>query len=339
MGASPRNACLDAVASCDAFVLIVGARGGWTAPSGKLVVEEEHQEALRRGLPVLLFIERGPTDSKAKALIQRLSDYLGGLFRTEFEGAASLESAVFKAVTALQLGGTMRNACNSDLLGGFESGHGQWQETTLHYAIVPERDEQVFTSLGIESPDLRNTVMEVAHRKGVGLLSYEHPKVHRVELDRLVVCQAPDPRSGRSPKVILETAESGLIRVRASVSGLVERNSDLSTADSLQLSEEVVCHRLEQCVSLSLALYDEIDPYRRHFAFWTNAALSDLGSRLWVDHLEVRKSYSVPQYRHNGPHFAFDRPQRLTRDQMRQPAELAREITARMRRASLAGGV
>ena len=38
---SPRNACIDGVASCDIHIAIVGNRGGWVAPSGKLVVEEE----------------------------------------------------------------------------------------------------------------------------------------------------------------------------------------------------------------------------------------------------------------------------------------------------------
>ena len=38
---SPRNACLDAVESSDVVVSIIGAWGGWTTPSGKLVVDEE----------------------------------------------------------------------------------------------------------------------------------------------------------------------------------------------------------------------------------------------------------------------------------------------------------
>jgi hypothetical protein len=45
MQTSSRNACLDAVASSDIFVLTIGARGGWRAPSGRLVVEEELEEA------------------------------------------------------------------------------------------------------------------------------------------------------------------------------------------------------------------------------------------------------------------------------------------------------
>ena len=45
LSSSPRNACLDGVRSCDALILIISDRGGSVAPSGKLVVEEELEEA------------------------------------------------------------------------------------------------------------------------------------------------------------------------------------------------------------------------------------------------------------------------------------------------------
>src|SRR5436305_910571 len=62
---SSRNACLDAVESCDYCVLIVGERGGWRTPSGRLVVEEELEHALSRKLPVLVFIQDTVQDTDA----------------------------------------------------------------------------------------------------------------------------------------------------------------------------------------------------------------------------------------------------------------------------------
>jgi hypothetical protein len=55
LATSSRNACLDVIDSCDYFVSIIGSRGGWTAPSGKLVVEEEYEHARARKMPVLAF--------------------------------------------------------------------------------------------------------------------------------------------------------------------------------------------------------------------------------------------------------------------------------------------
>jgi hypothetical protein len=73
---SSRNACLDAVASSDIFVLLIGARGGWRTPSGRLVVEEELDEARRRRLPSLVFIEdveQTPTPRVYRGLSRTIS--------------------------------------------------------------------------------------------------------------------------------------------------------------------------------------------------------------------------------------------------------------------------
>lgn len=70
---SPRNACLDEIGSCDIFALVLGSRGGWTAPSGKLVVEEEYDHARSRGMPILVFLQEVDRDAKATILAERIS--------------------------------------------------------------------------------------------------------------------------------------------------------------------------------------------------------------------------------------------------------------------------
>src|SRR5580698_7863359 len=63
---SSRNTCLDAIDSCDVFLLVLGARGGWKTPSGRLVIEEEFEHARARKLPVLVFFEDAPRDAEAQ---------------------------------------------------------------------------------------------------------------------------------------------------------------------------------------------------------------------------------------------------------------------------------
>src|SRR5687767_3196702 len=57
LSSSPRNACLDGVQSSDVFVIVLGERAGWKTPSGEYAVEEEWQEARRRSLPILAFLQ------------------------------------------------------------------------------------------------------------------------------------------------------------------------------------------------------------------------------------------------------------------------------------------
>ena len=37
---SPRSACLEAIDTCDAVIVVIGARAGFGTPSGRYVVEE-----------------------------------------------------------------------------------------------------------------------------------------------------------------------------------------------------------------------------------------------------------------------------------------------------------
>jgi Domain of unknown function (DUF4062) len=98
---SPRTACLDGVASCDIYIGIVGNRGGWTAPSGKLVVEEEFEEARDRKLRTLAFIQDVERDEGAARLVRLFSDYIAGMFRQRYSNAEDLRTAVERALAPL----------------------------------------------------------------------------------------------------------------------------------------------------------------------------------------------------------------------------------------------
>src|SRR6266498_5591256 len=101
LSVSSRNACLDGVASCDIYIAVLGSRGGWSAPSGKLVVEEEYEEALHRRMRILAFIHRCDRDKKGEHLVARVSDYVDGLFRSSYTDVAELESTVAMSLKPL----------------------------------------------------------------------------------------------------------------------------------------------------------------------------------------------------------------------------------------------
>src|SRR5438128_2703876 len=84
LNSSPRNACLDGVASSDVYLVILGERGGWVTPSGKLATEEEYEEAKRRHKPICAFIQQGPKDADATRFAKIISDYVSGHFRRSF---------------------------------------------------------------------------------------------------------------------------------------------------------------------------------------------------------------------------------------------------------------
>ena len=82
---SSRNTCLDAIDSCDVFLLVLGGRGGWKTPSGRLVVEEEFEHARARKLPVLVFLEDVPRDADGAALCKEPIRLRGRQFPREVQ--------------------------------------------------------------------------------------------------------------------------------------------------------------------------------------------------------------------------------------------------------------
>ena len=97
LAASSRNACLDAVESSDIYVGIIGTRGGWVAPSGMLVVEEEWHHARARKRPTLFFLQTGTRDADAERLASTVSDYVDGTLRRTFATPEDLRREMVRA--------------------------------------------------------------------------------------------------------------------------------------------------------------------------------------------------------------------------------------------------
>jgi hypothetical protein len=186
---TPRTACLDAVASCDIYLVIIGQRGGWRTPSGKLTVDEEYEEAIKRKLRILAFIEAVDRDQDAEELVSNVSDYISGLFRTTFSGPGQLRGHVENALTPMikdwnSLGVNM-NTIEDKLKDNFEIG----SEAVLRVVFVPERKGQLIDPVDLESPLLYTSIMEIGHSPAVGLFAYEHGKKREIGINEIVITQ------------------------------------------------------------------------------------------------------------------------------------------------------
>ena len=83
------------------FVLLLGARFGWIAPSGRSATEEEYEEACQRHLPILVFVQAGVShEPRQREFVKRVEDYIGGHFRKSFQEANDLRHLVEESVRA-----------------------------------------------------------------------------------------------------------------------------------------------------------------------------------------------------------------------------------------------
>jgi hypothetical protein len=188
LDASPRNACLDGIASCGA---VAGERGGWRAPSGKLVVEEEYEHAVGRSIPTVVFIQDGvERDGDAEGLAARLSEYVDGRFRRSFTGpddlAREVEAAVRTVARARRSAGMNRRRMNSLLAEPTDFGH----EVVLRVVVAPGRqDETVAPIEQLDSEEFRYDFVRIGTDREVGL--FDQNAQRRVDRGRnsLVVHQ------------------------------------------------------------------------------------------------------------------------------------------------------
>ncbi len=107
-GATPaasRNACLDALAASEVYVLILGPHYGESMPDTHLApTEEEFNAARAAGKPILVFKQAGiECDVEQIGFIARVGDYARGRFWHEFRTPVDLGPALLTAIGRVQI--------------------------------------------------------------------------------------------------------------------------------------------------------------------------------------------------------------------------------------------
>jgi hypothetical protein len=301
------------------YLFIVGQRGGWVTPSGKLAVEEECEEAIRRKLLLLAFIEAVDREPEAEKLVAKLSDYVGGLFSTMFSGPGQLGQLVEEALAPIvknygMIGANMPRI-DERLKDSFRVGY----EAVLRTVFAPEREGRLIDPVDLESPELFTQLMEIAHSPKIGLFSYEQAKTKEIGINEIVITQ-DDSRGHRSPTeaVRLELSSNGVLVIDTNVTGRVQRGDNHDMLNSMIIAEEDVYGELRKVFAFMLALLEQLDPYCRYDRILYNAALSNIGYRKLEANPRPRQSYQsgsgceavVP---------AFDQPRLVTRADLRMP--------------------
>lgn len=320
LAGSSRNTCLDAIDSCDIFLLILGARGGWRAPSGRLVVEEEFEHARAAKLPVLVFLENVARDPDAQLLARNLSDYVDGHFRVKFSGPAELQAQIECSLRAMV--GPDNGPMDHDPIAAYLlKPHRFADEAALRFGIAPERVEEVFDPLDLTRPDFAERMMELAHHRDVRLFGYRYAKEGPQFSEDWLVIEQPlgnDWSSGRQG-VRLAIGEQGLILIDTNLTGRGARRNSFDMASVMTIALEDIEAALDTSFRFVRALYDEKDPYKRHQRFYWNATLSTIGHRSLVRGQVEQRQYAMNMSDRNEPLPAFTASRLMGRADLAQP--------------------
>lgn len=221
---SPRTACLDGVKSCDVLVAVIGDRGGWTAPSGKLVVQEEYDEARQNNLSVLAFIQDVERDEESQRLVDKISDYVSGVFRLTFSSATELRAAVKDSLEPIIQHLKNPEVELSMIEEKLKDPYEIYNEASLRFLLTPERVEEFIDPVSLESPDLKRQLLEIGHSGEVELFSYERPKRTEVGVNEIIILQSDEGRSWDGvDEIRLELTTTGIIVIDSNVTVSTKR--------------------------------------------------------------------------------------------------------------------
>jgi len=327
INSSPRNACLDGVGSCDALLLIVGPRGGFIAPSGKLVVEEELDEAIRLVRPILVYIDKTKRDDSAEAFAAKVSKYHSGFHRATFTSADHLQTQIADdltpVVSELNLPKRNMHQLNQILVKESDRNSGT---PHLRVVIAPEREAEMGSFI-----DLANlkSILGIAH--DCDFLSHEYAKTNTEGADSLTIEQHTTVRSSVLDRVILR--ENATI-VFESVLGTRDKKVDWHQGwlSEMVIAGEQVDDRIATACDCTKRLFDRFDAYSRYPQFHYNACLYDYGSVVIERDPKPRNSMQVPGYRTNEPLVAFDQFKIVGRASLDRSSDLAKQTTDKLMR-------
>jgi len=327
---SSRNTCLDAIDSCDVFLLVLGARGGWKTPSGRLVVEEEFEHARARKLPVLVFLEDVPRDADGERLAKILSDYVDGNFRVKFSGTAELRDQIERSLRAIVDTRNNRAMDHDPIAARLLKPYRFSDQTSLRFAIAPERMEEVFDPLDLASPGFAERMLEIGHRSEVRLFGYLYAKEAPRQKQTWLVIEQPlgnNWSEGRQG-VRLTICENGAVLIDTNATGGTKRSNSMDLADIMTASIESVEALLVASFRFTQALYDDKDPYKRHQRFYWNGVLSGMGNRSLVRNpVSQEHSYRVNMGNRDEAIPAFPSSRLIARADLAQPGkEIERAI-------------
>ena len=332
LAVSPRNACLDGVASCDIFIVIVGSRGGWPAPSGTLVVEEEYEEARRRKLPVLAFIQNCERDREAERLAEQLSDYVEGVFRPTYNDLPELRKAVEHALSPLIRGFAKRGSAAPMIEEKLENPHRIYSETCLRFVLAPERTDELIDPVSLESPSLSKELLRIGHDDRVELFSYTWPKKTEVGVAEIVITQSEEGyRRGGTDWVRLELTTHGMIVIDQNVTGRPTEGHQDDFAGAMAVIERDVVDAIGKSFAFVNAFFSGRDPYKRYARIVYNVALSGLGHRTMMAEPVRSGSYTLGSVG-DDPVKAFDIPRPIVRADLENPREEVAAVMSLFRR-------
>jgi hypothetical protein len=201
--------------------------------------------------------------------------------------------------------------------------------------FAPEREEEIIDPVRLSSEEFLDRILEIGHKKPSKLFSYRQAKEPSIGDECLVLEQSIGHQKGGTEGVRLAISESGTIVIDSNVTGRRERQNLRDMADIMVIRIEDLEGVLNTDFRFASALYENLDPYKRHQRFFWNAALTGIGYRTFSRNPQPQTSYAMNPSGGDQPVIAFREARVIDRADLAQPqAEIERVIVSCTRKRS-----
>lgn len=336
LNVSPRNACLEAIDSCDAVVVVIGVRAGFSTPSGRYVVEEEWLHARKRSKPLFVFVQQGSLEPEAQRIASEISEYVHGQFRRTFSSPEGLRSEVRSSVNGSVIKGgipvdtsKLQAVLVQKLQGGYEA--------HVRLAIQPVRAAELVDPLELDSRAFQDALLQLGTEGETPLFSLRAKKTVDAGTSHILFEQSA--RSSRDPDEWTAAAQlftNGLLVAERTASN--EARSMQVTSLGLALTIGDLTEATASLFQFAAKLYRRLDPYIAHRDFFYGVSLVNLGMR-YIHDAAPRQGQGIPvRMSDNGNILAFDWPRPIVREALEDPKEEISRAVSLLRRRSQQGG-
>lgn len=329
----PRRALLDELGGCDVVVLLLGAEYGERAERGVSATEDEFNEAVSRGIPVIALVQEIARSAEQDEFVSRVrGTWSDGRFAPEFKDAGDVGFAVVRALNAWrQRGATNENQsvalerARSLALGSGRTGQSH-TGAKARVVIVPILSRPIMDAVMLGEASLGDELgMSV---RTSGLVRHDMAMKQKLTADG-VEFEAADSRGYEQLRFLVAT--DGAILAEGAVSGSGMLGSSVIEAPNVR-------RVVEQSCAFALGAWTRIDRRDEIREVVVTVAIPDASMKVYSDTEFTGSSLSMGSAFGSPAVVVAPDPPRVARREDVGSPELVNQLVAEVRHAFLLDG-
>jgi hypothetical protein len=323
-----RRALLDELAGCDAVLLLLGAEYGERTEQGVSATEDELNEAVRRGIPVIALVQQVARSPDQGAFVGRVrGTWSEGRFAPTFKDVNDVGFAVVAALNTWRQRGSTDQQQTAALERGRELALGSGRPGQSHtgakarVVIVPILDQPIMDAVMLGEAGLGNDLGMCARMSG--LVS------HDMALREALTADGFEFETGAASgyeQLRFMVATTGAILAEGAVSGSGLLGSSVIQASSLR-------RVIEQGCAFALGAWGRIDRHDDVRNVVATVAIPDASLKVYSDEEFTGNSLSIGSMTGSPAVLVAPDPPRLARREDVGSRRLVDELAAEIRHA------